>query len=285
MVSVNHPDSAGAIESRVARHYAQTDLEKTILDALTASGKDIGRLQPSDLSAVDEFHTGGRQATIDFAAAIGFSPDLHILDVGCGIGGPSRYFATEQRCRVTGVDLTEDYVQTAEALSRRVGLSRIGYRQASALALPFGPATFAGAYMMHVGMNIADKPALFAEIHRVLEPGSRFGLFDVMRKGAGALRFPLHWAAEPETSFVASPEEYREALQAAGFDIIRERDRADFARSFFQQAAARAAEQDRTPPLGTHILMKDAIPEKIRNYLSSLEAGVIAPVEIVCRAL
>ena len=174
------------VEHRVAQHYARSDLEQAILDALVASGKDIDRLHPSDLSPVDEFHTGGNQATIEFAAQIGFAPDMHVLDIGCGIGGPSRHFAGQQNCRVTGIDLTEDYVRTAQALARRVGLDgRVSYRQASALALPFEPGTFDGAYMMHVGMNIADKPAVFAEVRRVLKPGSRFGIFDVMRTGGG----------------------------------------------------------------------------------------------------
>jgi ubiquinone/menaquinone biosynthesis C-methylase UbiE len=83
---------------------------------------------------------------------------MHLLDIGCGIGGPSRLFAQEHGCRVTGIDVTADHVRTAEALARRVGLgARVSYRHASALALPFEPETFDGAYMMHVGMNIEDK--------------------------------------------------------------------------------------------------------------------------------
>ena len=84
---------------------------------------------------------------------------MHLLDIGCGIGGPSRFFAEERGCRVTGIDLTDDYVRTATALAARVGLGgQVSYRQASALALPFEAARFDGAYMIHVGMNIEDKP-------------------------------------------------------------------------------------------------------------------------------
>src|SRR5215207_5996267 len=107
---------ADGIEERVAQHYERGDLEQAILDALVASGKDVERLTADDLSPVDEFHTGGRQATVDFAAEIGFARGAHLLDIGCGIGGPSRFFATEGGCRVTGIDLTEDYVRAAEAL-------------------------------------------------------------------------------------------------------------------------------------------------------------------------
>jgi ubiquinone/menaquinone biosynthesis C-methylase UbiE len=276
---------AGNLEAQVTDHYARSDLEQAILDALTASGKDIERLEPADLSPVDEFHAGGRQATVDFATEAGFAPGMYLLDIGCGIGGPSRYFATEHGCRIAGVDLTADYVGTAQALARRVGLAdRISYRQASALALPFKDATFDGAYMMHVGMNVEDKPRLFAEARRVLKPGGLFAIYDIMRMGDGALAFPLHWAAKPETSFVASPDEYRRGLEAAGFEIVKTRDRGEFACAFFRQARARIAEMGGPPPLGIHILMKTAQPEKLANVIANVEQGLIAPTEIVARA-
>jgi ubiquinone/menaquinone biosynthesis C-methylase UbiE len=273
-----------SVEGQVARHYARSDLEKAILDALVASGKDITRLVPDDLAPVDEFHTGGREATAAFAAEAGFAPGQHLLDIGCGIGGPSRFFAAEHDCRVTGIDLTDDYVRIAEALSRRVGLdAKVAYRQATALALPFEAGSFDGAYMLHVGMNIEDKPGLFAEVRRVLRPGATFAIFDVMHTGDGELRFPLPWSATPETSFAVSPATYRRDLEAAGFEIVKERDRGDFAREFFRQVVARSAESGGPPPLGTHILMKTDVPQKLANIVSNLEAGLMAPVEMICR--
>jgi ubiquinone/menaquinone biosynthesis C-methylase UbiE len=274
-----------ALEVQVTRHYSQNGLEQAILAALRASGRDIGRLTPLDLAPVDEFHTAGRQATADLAERVDFAPGMHILDVGCGIGGASRFFATAKGCRVTGIDLTQDYVDTAAALAQRVGLGgQITYRQASALALPFERAAFDGAYMMHVGMNVADKPALFAEIRRVLKPGSQFAIFDIMRTGNGELSFPVHWAPTAAQSFVASPQDYRAALEAAGFEIAKERDRGDFARTFFKEVAARNAESGGPPPLGVHILMKEDIGRKLTNVTAALESRAIAPVELVCVA-
>jgi ubiquinone/menaquinone biosynthesis C-methylase UbiE len=273
------------IEEHVARHYARGDLEQAILDALVASGKDIGRLTPEDLSPVDEFHTGGREATSAFAEQADFMAGQHLLDIGCGIGGPSRFFAAERGCRVTGIDLTEDYVRTAAALSRRVGLdAQISYRQASALDLPFENGTFDGAYMIHVGMNIEDKLAHFAEVRRVLKPGGSFAIYDVMRAKDGELSYPVHWAASPETSFVASAAEYRRDLEAAGFDVVKERDRRDFARKVFREVIARTAEAGGPPPLGTHLLMKSDVPQKLANVVRNLEEGLIAPTELVCKA-
>jgi ubiquinone/menaquinone biosynthesis C-methylase UbiE len=274
------------VEERVSQHYSRGDLEEAIVAALAASGKDPDRLAPADLSPVDEFHTAGRQATIELMEQLDFKPDMHILDIGCGIGGPSRYLAETRGCRVTGIDLTEDYVRTAAALARRVSLSdRVAYRQASALALPFDAETFDGAMMMHVGMNIEDKAALCAGVRRALKRGATFAIFDIMRMVEGELAFPVHWAASAATSFVASPTDYRRALQAAGFEIVKERNRRDFALDFFRQTAARIKEAGGPPPLGMHILMKTDVPQKIANVLANLEKGLIAPTEIIARAI
>jgi len=81
------------LEQSVARHYMHGSLEPAIFEALTAAGKDLDRLAPSDLAPVDEFHIGGRQATADLAAQIELGAGLHLLDIGCGLGGASRYFA------------------------------------------------------------------------------------------------------------------------------------------------------------------------------------------------
>jgi ubiquinone/menaquinone biosynthesis C-methylase UbiE len=277
---------AQAIETTVKGHYARGDLEQAIDAALVASGKDPTHLTPDDLAPVDEFHTAGRQGTVDFVEQIATKPGMHLLDIGCGIGGPSRFFAVERDCRVTGIDLTDDYVRTAASLARRVGLNdKVAYRQASALALPFEAGTFDGAYMMHVGMNIEDKPKLFAEVRRVLKKGGWFAIFDVMRNCDGPLAYPVHWAASAETSFVVSPAEYRRGLEAAGFAVVKERNRAEFAREAFEQAAQRIKENGGAPPpLGIHILMKRDVPEKLANVMANLNKGLIAPTELISEA-
>jgi len=275
------------IEHSVARHYAHGSLEEAIFGALSASGKDPAHLAPADLAPVDELHIGGRQATIDLAAQLEFEPGSHLLDIGSGIGGASRYFAHERGCQVTGIDLTEEYVRVAEALAKCVGLeSQVSYKHGSALAIPFAAHAFDGAYMLHVGMNVHDKEKLFAEVHRVLKPGAIFAIYDVMReKEEGDLTFPVPWATSPETSFVESAATYRTLLENAGFTIRNERSRRDFAIEFFHQTRARAAESDSLPQLGLHILMGQSAPQKVANMINSLEAGLIAPTEIISRAL
>lgn len=274
----------GTIEQRVARHYAQAELEKKILDLLAADGKDIERLTIADLAPVDEFHTAGREATVAFGAELGFTPDMHVLDVGCGIGGPSRYIAETYGCRVTGIDLTEEFVRTARGLAQRVGLAdRIDYRQASALDLPFAPGMFDGAYMMHVGMNIEDKVALFSQVRRVLKDNATFGIYDVMLTGAGEPRFPMPFARTAETSFLATLADYRRALHEGGFVIERGRNRLDAAIAYFRARAAAAAESG-PPPLSIHLLLKGDGREMLGNVAGLYEEGVLAPVELICRA-
>ncbi len=121
-------------------------------------------------SCADEFHVGGFEATQAVAAHMDLRPGLRLLDVGSGIGGPARYFAAEHGCHVTGIDITEEFVQVAKSLTRLVKLDHlVEFRQASALQLPFASETFDRAYMIHVGMNLADKAVVFGEVRRVLK--------------------------------------------------------------------------------------------------------------------
>lgn len=272
-------------EQQVARHYSHGSLERAILDALGASGKDVDRFEPADLSGVDEFHLGWRAATIEFADVLGLAPGMHVLDIGAGIGGPARYFAEARGCRVTGIDLTEEFVQVADSLTRRCGLAdRVSFRQASALALPFADGTFDRAAMIHVGMNIEDKARLFAEARRVLKPGARFGVYDIMRAGDGEISYPVPWAATEATSFVEPASTYRRLLAAAGFELEHERNRRDFVLALAREMRERAAKQG-PPPLGPHILMGAATPVRLGNVMSALERGTIAPTEMVARAV
>ncbi len=274
------------VERNVEQHYTQGALADTILDALRRMGKDPDRLTAADLTPVDEFHIGGRQATIDFAEEMGIRPGMRLLDIGSGLGGAARYFAGERGCTVAGMDLTEEYVRVANDLARRTGLDgSVSYRQGSALDLPFEAASFDGAYMLHVGMNIEDKARVFAEVRRVLQPSGLFGIYDVMRTGDGELAFPVPWAATAATSFLQSPAAYRHLLEVAGFIILKERRRREFAIEFFQQMRARIRQAGGPPPLGLHLLMGASSAEKVANMVDSLERGLIAPTEIVCQAV
>ncbi len=267
-------------EERVAGHYTRGKLEEAILTAAGAAGKDLAQLTAADLAAVDEFHVGGLEATQTLARGMELRPGMHLLDVGCGIGGPARYFAAEEGCRVTGIDLTEEFVKVAESLTKLVKLEgRASFRQTSAVAMPFEAGSFDGAYLFHVGMNLADKEGVFREVGRVLKKGARFTIYDVMRTREGAIRFPVPWAASEETSFVATAAQYRGALEAAGFAVEREQSHRVFAIEFMQRVAVRMAASG-PPALGLHILMGERAPLMLKNVLEGMVEGVIDVVEM-----
>ncbi len=273
---------ADDLEASVARHYGVPDLAERILNAMAAAGIDTDRVAPEQLAPVDEFHIGGRAATIHAVAKMGLKAEDHVLDVGCGIGGATRYLASTVGCRVTGIDLTPGYIATAEELARRTGLAdRIEYRVASALDMPFADAAFDAAITLHVAMNIRDRSRLYQEVARVLKPGAVFCVYDVMKGEKDGLRFPVPWAETPATSHLTTPPEMEGLLREAGFEIREVEDRTQVALDFFRQSLANAAAG--TPRLGLHIVMGSSAREKFKNMLDGSESGAIAPTLMLAR--
>lgn len=270
-----HPDTA------VADHYGNPHLEKSIFDALVATGHNLDSLAPDDLLAVDEFHVGGAQATRDVAVAAGITAGTSVLDIGSGIGGPARMFAHHFGATVVGVDVTPEFVRTATSLTERVGLTpRVAFVEGSGLHLPFVDDQFDVATLLHVGMNIADKPTLFAQAARVVKPGGTFVVYDIMVTGEGEAHYPLPWAAARNISFLASPDEYLNQLETAGFTVKSRRTLRDAGIRFLESGP----EPDQQPsPLGMHLVLGPDARTRIGNLLAALKAGVMAPVEMTAR--
>jgi SAM-dependent methyltransferase len=86
---------------------------------LAAEGKNIDHVTAGDLAAVDSFHTCGSEATAELVGQLGLATDLNVLDIGCGIGGATRLVAERRGCRVSGINLTGDYINVVRALSWR----------------------------------------------------------------------------------------------------------------------------------------------------------------------
>jgi ubiquinone/menaquinone biosynthesis C-methylase UbiE len=268
----------------ISAHYQHGELLDAIMSGVEQLGKTQANVTIEDLAPVDEFHIGGRKASEDFFNQLDITPDQHFLDVGCGLGGVSRFVAKRYNCHVSGIDLSAEYVETGKTLCSWLGLvEQVDLHQGSALDTGFDNDSFDGAYMMHVGMNIEDKIALFEEVFRILRSDSLFAIFDVMQTGEGELDFPVPWATEPTSSAVATINNYKSALENAGFVIQAERNRRDFAIEFFEQLRSKAASSKGRPALGLHILMGDTAPIKIKNMVKNIITGKIAPVELIAR--
>lgn len=268
----------------VAAHYGRAELGATILAALAASGKDIDRLTPDDLAPVDEFHTGQRSATMRLAELAEVTGGERVLDVGSGIGGPSRYLAQRFGCQVTGIDLTPEFVDVATMLAERTGLAgKVIYRQGNALDLPCPDAGFDLVWSQNAAMNIADRERLYREMRRVLKPAGRLAFQDVARGPGGEPWYPTPWAKDRSISFVFTPDATRAALERAGFRVLAWHEPN---REALDQAIARAKSvaNEPLPPLGLHLLIGPDFPTVAGNMLRNLQEARITLVNAVCAA-
>ncbi|MBI3495685.1 MAG: class I SAM-dependent methyltransferase [Proteobacteria bacterium] len=261
----------------VRDHYHQTGLIERLKTALTALGPHDRRLTPQQLGALDQFHTRGLAATIELAKTVGISADMAVLDLGSGLGGPARYLAQTYGCEVTGVDLSESFVEAARYLTERTGQSgQVSFRAASALELPFVDGRFDVVFLQHVSMNISDRARLYREIRRVLKPGGRFATFDVVSQG-GEPHYPVPWARTPATSFLLTAAATREAIESADFRALAWQDDTEAAKSWISML--RASGPPPSPNLG--VVMGPDFAELAANLGRNLMEGRIGIVTAV----
>lgn len=265
---------------QIETQYSTGASRQAIEQALATAGKDLGNLRPADLALLEDFHTMGRIATIQLAGLVQITPGDEVLDAGSGIGGTARYLAEHRRCRVTAVDLTEEYCETARWLNQLAGLAdRISVRQGDVTDLPFGDATFTVMFSQHVQMNVADKALLYAEARRVLAAGGRLALWDIVAGEGGEPGFPLPWAGRPEYSHLTTSDRLRTAIESAGLEIEQWND-------LTGQAAAMMKTLLTSPP--SPIGLQAFVPGfelKARNLTAALADGRLRAVQGVARAV
>jgi ubiquinone/menaquinone biosynthesis C-methylase UbiE len=268
-------------QGMVAEHYGSQPVLERVNAALARAGLTADRLGWRDLAPIDQFHAGGLKATAELAKALAPGPSDSVLDVGSGTGGPARFLAATYGCHLTGIDLTEAFVEVATMLSERVGMSdKTSFLRADALDLPFPDAAFDHVWTIHVAMNIADRDQLYGEIHRVLKPGGRLAIFDVVQAEGGPVIFPVPWARTPEISFLLTSGAMRDVLTRAGFRIGSWVDKTDLTLEWvLEQREKRAATAP--SPLGIQTVMGDDLPAMSVNFVRNLQEGRIGIAQVI----
>jgi SAM-dependent methyltransferase len=261
-------------------HYSARDIEARILAALRAAGLNPDeRLSPAELGALDHFHTGGLRASRELLELARIRTEDRVLDIGAGLAGPARMLASTPGCRVDCLEMSADYCAGAQLLNRLTGLdARITVHRGSALDMPFPDDSFDVAWMQNVGMNIADKRRLYAEIFRVLKPGGRFAFQEIAAGNAAVSCFPLPWATDPADHFLVSADEMRLVLGECGFvaEVLEDTSDAHLGRSIANATPAAAGQ------LSLAVFV-DNLGQKAANARRSLEEGQVRLVRGVFR--
>jgi len=271
-------------ESHITGHYSRGTLLARLAAALAEDGVDPARPGLEALAHYDQFHTRGLEATRELADPLEVEAAHHLLDVGSGIGGPARYIARRFGCRVTGIDLTSEFCEVARHLTALLGLAgQVRFEQGDALAMPFADASFEGAYSMNVSMNIADKGALYREVRRVLKPGGWLMLSEIARGPGPEPDYPMPWAASAAASFLATPEQTRRGLEAAGFEILHFRSTAQEALAFGARSREMVARGEKPPHRAVMLIHGEGAREIMGNAGRGVAEARIVPIEVLAR--
>jgi SAM-dependent methyltransferase len=269
-------------ERDVSSHYSRGVLRERLHAALAEDGADPHHPSLDALAPYDQFHGRGLEATIEVADALPIRATDHVLDIGSGIGGPARYFANRFGCRVTGIDLTAEFCDVARELTRALRLdARVDFKLGDALAMPFPSESFDGAYSMNVSMNIADKGALYREIHRVLKPGTWLMLSEIAKGAGDGPDYPTPWAPSAQTSFLASPEATRSGLVAAGFDVVQLRSTREQALAAIARARAMVERGEKPSHRAVALIHGEVAAAAMANTARALADGRLEPIEVL----
>jgi SAM-dependent methyltransferase len=270
----------------ITQYYERASLVEQLRAALAKSGLGEKRLSAKDLAPLDQFHSRGLAATVELAKALPITEATRVVDIGSGLGGPSRYLAETYGCTVRGVDLSQSFVDAANFLAERSGLtSKVTYQRGNALSLPFSDGEFDLAWTQHVAMNIADRAALYGETFRVLRPGGHLAIFDVVAASEDPLHYPVPWARGPETSFLVTADAMRSVLTNQGFRITSWIDCTEAGITWFLAREAERAQVSTPPVLALGTVMGPAFGQATVNLRRNLSEGRAALIQAICEKI
>ncbi|MCG8551054.1 MAG: class I SAM-dependent methyltransferase [Desulfobacterales bacterium] len=222
-------------------HYTCPALGSKIRQGLERAGKNPEQITLRDLAPVDQLHTGAAPATIELVEQAGLEKGMAILDAGCGIGGTSRLLAQNFGLVVHGIDLSKDFIETAQMLNRWCGLEAdgtINLKKGSLLALPYPDSFFDAVICQHVLLNIQDKPKAFAEFSRVLAPRGKLILHEIVDGPGPDPLYPVPWAGNASASMLCSRKNLGEYAQKSGFELVFSKDNTTNAARWWEKVNA-----------------------------------------------
>ncbi len=178
---------------------------------LETYGQDFGQ---TSWTSLEEFH--------EIASALELRRESHVLEIGSGAGGCAIHFAESAGCRVTGVDVNREAVQSAAALAEAKALyNQVNFLQHDvSKGLPFEPSTFDAIYSNDAFCHIPDRPSFLRECLRVLKPRARIIFSDALVI-TGALSNEELAARTSIGHFLVVPQgENERLLKEAGFQVL-----------------------------------------------------------------
>ncbi|MHA1566232.1 MAG: SAM-dependent methyltransferase [Alphaproteobacteria bacterium] len=269
----------------VKQHYSAPGLLERITKALAGEGKVRDSVTIDDLGPVDEFHIGGMGVTAELIDRLAADESMHVLDLGCGLGGPARRLANTVGCRVTGIDLSADFCTAGRTLNAWTQLSdKVTLVQGDATDLAgLGTDLYDAAWTLHVGMNIADKGAAYDNVFAALKPGGRFLVYDVLGIEGQDVLYPAPWARDQSGSYLSTKDAMVGYLSGAGFAVESVEDRTPFGRTFLEKGLKQSGAMSSPRPLGLHLVLGTAAKEILPLVKRNLDEGRLAIGLFECR--